>query len=160
MKRTRFATLAMTGLAVLLFAAFAFAQPGGPGYGDCPRGKGFAQLTEEQQATFQTIMDEHRAEVAPLREELWAKHAELEALSGNVNADPERITQLVSEMKDLRIQLRTERDVLKAKLEAEGLPTPKRGWGKKRGGQGYGHGGQGGCGGCPGASGAPVDSGA
>lgn len=153
MKTKTMRIIALSGLAILVTAALAFAQPGygrgGWGAGGCPGyGQGNAQvqnLTPEQQAKLDQLFTEHRQQMFNLRQEIWAKQTELNALSNNPNTKPERISQLVSEIKDLRARQYNEREAFQATLQKEGLPMgygncagfgggPRGGRGMMRGG--------------------------
>jgi len=112
-------------LLVLATAALAFAQPGqgrqwGPG--DCPGLAQIQELTPEQRAKLDTLMTEHRRQMFESRQDIWAKQTELDALSRNPNTTPERITQLVNELKGLRAKQFNERESFRATLQKEGLP--------------------------------------
>lgn len=151
--------LALSGLAVLITAALAFAQPGmgrggygpgGYGPGGCP-GWGYGAqaqaLTPEQQQKFDQLFDAHQKRTFALRQDIWAKQTELNALSGNPNTKPERISQLVNELKDLRAKMFTERESFQAALRKEGLPAglaycggQGMGFGGRHGGHGAGRG--------------------
>jgi len=134
MKRT-LTILAVTAMLAGLLATNAFAR--GPGYGGCPGfGGGPVVMTPEQQQAFETIMDEHQKKMFELRQEMWAKQTELDALQGN---DPKRIQTLVAEMKDLRAKAFAEREVLTKKLEDAGIDAPA--FGGRGGKRGYRSGG-------------------
>lgn len=140
-------TFVLAGMAVLLSASLALAQPAAHDHGsDQAGGQVQAQaLTPEQQAKLDTIMAEHRAKTFALRQDIWAKQTELNALSNNPNTKPERISQLVNEIKDLRARQYNEREAFQATLQKEGLPMgygncagfgggPRGGRGMMRGG--------------------------
>lgn len=149
----------LSGLAVLITAALAFAQPGmgrggygpggygpgGYGPGGCPGWGNGAQaqnLTPEQQQKFDQLFEAHQKRTFALRQDIWAKETELNALSGNPNTKPERISQLVNELKDLRAKMFTERESFQSALRKEGLPAGLANCGQGRG-FGGGHGGHG-----------------
>ncbi len=94
-------------------------------------GQGFwNSLTPEQQTAYAALQDEYAKKTEALRTDMWAKHTELQALSGNDKVDPAYITKLVSEMKDLSIKMRAERDAFDAKVEKElGIKNFGRGYG-------------------------------
>lgn len=155
MKRT-LTVLGVVALLAGLLATQAMAFGPGPG-GHGGRGPAYYQaLSPEKQAVVEKIMDEHRAKMFALRQDLWAKQTELDALKGN---DTKRIQTLVAEMKDLHAKMYAERETLEKKLEAEGvvLGGPGMGRGMGHGMMGGGRGGCGPCGGqgpagCPGAN--------
>lgn len=134
----------LSGLAVLITAALAFAQPGvgrgGWGQGGCPGyGAGQAQnLTPEQQQKFDALFSEHQKKAFALHQDIWAKRTELDALAQNPNTKPERITQLVNELKDLRAKQYTQREAFRAALQKEGLPAAYGNCGGFGGGYGNG----------------------
>jgi zinc resistance-associated protein len=154
--KTLMLLLSLVVLASTVLPALAY-ETEGQGCGNCSHGPKAAmlQLSPEEQEKARSIIAEHREKTQPLRDEMWAKRTELDALAGNTNADPEDIATLVTEMKELRIKLRTERQALKATLEAEGLEELAQHMKKRgRGGRHGGHG-RGGCGNCPGAEADP-----
>ncbi len=151
-------TLTILGVVALLAGLIATqAMAFGPGHGGRGNGPGFYQaLSPEKQAVVEKIMDEHRTKMFSMREDLWAKQTELDALKGN---DTKRIQALVNEMKDLHAKMYAEREALRQKLEAEGVVMGGgMGHGMMGGGQGRGGcGGAGPCGGqgpanCPNAN--------
>ena len=144
--------LALSGLAVLITAALAFAQPGmgrggygpgGYGPGGCPgwgNGVQAQNLTPEQQQKFDQLFEAHQKRTFALRQDIWAKKTELNALSGNPNTKPERISQLVNELKDLRAKMFAERESFQSALKKEGLPAGLAACGGQGRGFGGGHG--------------------
>lgn len=140
----------LSGLVILITAALAFAQPGmgrgGWGPGGCPGyGAGQVQnLTPEQQQKFDALFAEHQKKAFALHEDIWAKKAELNALAQNPNTKPERITQLVNEIKTLRAKQYEQREAFRAALQKAGLPAAYGNCGGVGGGCGDGpHGGRG-----------------
>ncbi|EGJ50691.1 periplasmic heavy metal sensor [Desulfocurvibacter africanus] len=142
---------ALTGMAVLLSASLALAQAATHDHGSATdAGKAQVQapapaLTPEQQAKFDKIMSEHQKKTHAVREDMWAKQTELNALSVNPNTKPERISQLVAELKTLRAKQYAEREALNATLKKEGLPQVGMGMGRMggcgmMGGKGMKHG--------------------
>lgn len=129
MHRTFPRTFVLAGMAVLLSASLALAQPAAHDHGsDQAGGQVQAQaLTPEQQAKLDTIMAEHRAKTFALRQDIWAKQTELNALSVNPNTKPAQITKLVGELKDLRAKKFAAHEELRATLAKEGLPFPGAG---------------------------------
>lgn len=149
---------------------------GGHGAGSAARGNatgpcadnGAWNLTAEQRVTYDKIMKEYDAKVTPLRDEMWAKHTELQALSGNAKTEPSTISKLVQDMGNIRVKLRQERETLAQRLEKElgiksgfgrggfhdgmGMGMGMRGHGGGHGGMGGMMGGMGGMGGCMGGS--------
>ena len=101
-----------------LFISDAWAWHGG--------GKGKSQherLSPEQQAKYDAVLKAHREKMAPLTEKMMARRLELDALTGNANADPKRIATLAEEIASLRTQARQERRALNDQLKSEvGLP--------------------------------------
>lgn len=135
--KKRFIT-AVALVALVSMSAFAFAAPRG---GRGPVGDPYAALTPEKQAAVNKILDKHHLKLQELREQIWAKHTELQALSQSGKAERADIQSLVSDISKLRTAMNTERDALRADLEKE--------TGVKAFGHGYHRGGYGGgdCGG-------------
>lgn len=130
-------------LAVPTFADNALAR--GHGYNN---GGGYHQgyqqgmqqnMTAEQQATMQELYDSHMQKMTPLREQLWAKNTELDALSGNANVKPEEIKKLVSEIATLRSQMNKEMTAFRDQAQKETGMAPGFGGPGMRG-DGMGHG--------------------
>lgn len=143
--------IALAAVLTLLIAATAFAGPGQkrggcPGYGGGPGGQA---LTAEQQTAMNEVMEKHREAVQPLHEKLWAKNAELKALSNNPNAQPSEIKALIADISELRSDLHDQRQELGDEIEKKVGIKPFAGRGCGAGfGKGAGQGrGQGPCGG-------------
>jgi zinc resistance-associated protein len=143
--------ITITGFLTLALAALAFAGPGHgrgwggfgggcPGWGQGPGhgmgyGAGYRAMTPEQGQKLDKVYAEHYEEVEPLRRELYAKRLELRALSGNANADPDRVRELAREVTELRGKLLDARRDLAAGIEDSGVPA----YGYGGGGMGPGY---------------------
>jgi zinc resistance-associated protein len=129
---------ALAAVLVMSMAAFAVAGPYGKGYGrgGCPGyGAGAAaQLTPEKQAAVDKIIESYTPKFSELRNEMWTKHATLQALVNGGNADEKKIGKLTSELTQLRDQMWDMREKMSAELEKE---TGIEGFGAR----GYGRGG-------------------
>lgn len=112
-------TLALTGLAS--------AQNWGQGMGpmNCPwmSGSGAPQLSAEQQATMQRIYREHGQELNSLRQQLWAKQAELNAYLAAPSPDDAKVKALTKEIVGLEEKTLNAEVALRGKLTKEGLPS-------------------------------------
>ncbi|MCH5276228.1 MAG: periplasmic heavy metal sensor [Desulfovibrionaceae bacterium] len=86
----------------------------------------FQGLTEEKRAELDALAREHRAAVEPLREQLEARHLELNALSGNPNMRPEDISRLAKEVAGLRARIRTANQTFREKAQELGVPVRPR----------------------------------
>jgi Spy/CpxP family protein refolding chaperone len=162
----------MTGV-VLLFAAaiatsaFGFGWGRGPGfgYGSCwgdSAGNTGLGLTAEQQAQLTKMRDAQFKEIAPLREQMFAKRDELRKLWLEPNPDQAAILATQKEMRSLRDQVQDKMTAFR--LDALKVLTPEqqakikstasgRGFGPGRGmGPGAGRGGAGCFGGGPAAT--------
>ncbi|UZP66355.1 periplasmic heavy metal sensor [Desulfovibrio mangrovi] len=151
--KTRNILITTIALGLLAIAAVSFAgmHGGGMGYGNCGNGGGMGyghghgqgmmtncpgggmgyNLTPEQQEKFTALQDAYYKKTETLRTDMWAKHTELEALSGNDKVDPKYITQLVQDMKDIGTKLRAEREAFEAQVEKEiGIKNFRRGQGR------------------------------
>lgn len=120
-------------------AALAQGHGGRGPWGPAPcADNGAWNLTAEQRVTYDKIMKEYDAKITPLRDEMWAKHTELQALSGNPKTEPGTISKLVQDMSGIRVKLRQERETLAQRLEKElGI---KSGFGRGGFHDGYGRG--------------------
>ncbi len=145
--RKTFSILTATAvLAALLVTGTAFARNHGDYSGGPCGGPGYKQheaLAPEKRQKFDEIMKQHFDRVQPLREQMWAKRTELNALSKNPNTTPETISKLVQDMSGLRGQMIKERESLRSSLEKEvGISGfgPGRGFGGHGDCGGYGDG--------------------
>jgi hypothetical protein len=142
------------GLAVVTMlmggTAAALARPhhGGRGGAPCdgasygmPRG---VAVTPEQEAAMEALFQKHIQAVEPLRQELYAKRLELDALGNNPNARPETITGLSREIAKLDGELRKANLDFRAELRNDpNIKLPPYGagpWGDMRGHGPYGGG--------------------
>jgi len=153
--------LSLVAIAVLSLSAMAVAGPGyGPG--GCPGyggGNGLQQqaLTPEQQEKAQSLYDSYEKAIIPLREQLFAKHALLNAAVEAENPDAKIVDALSKDLGELKTKLFTERTELRKKLAEAGIQS---GQGRSMG-RGNGNG-AGPCGGpvnCPGVSARPCQGG-
>lgn len=136
MKRARMLLMALALCAVGVFGAtgMASAQPGVHGGGN----PYYSNMPPEAQAA----MQKHWNAVAPLRQQLFAKQAELDAkiISGANDSEIKSITQeintLSAKLNEAQVQMRQE-------MAKQGMPYGGHmgggGYGH-RGGMGYGHG--------------------
>jgi len=117
---------------------------GGPGYG-CQYDRGYDKLTEEQRSKSDELYRKFYDETAKLRDEIWAKSAELDTLLNSANPDAAKAKALQKEISDLRAKLAQER--INLRLEGQKIaPELRSGRGYQgrhmRGhghGMGYGH---------------------
>jgi zinc resistance-associated protein len=131
--------ITFTVLALVSMSAFAMAA------GKAGRGRNVEPtLTPEKQVAVEKIVDKHHAKLIELREQIWAKHTELQALSRSGKAERSDIQSLISDISKLRTTMNAERDSMRAEIEKEtGIKSFGRGY--HGGGMGYGAGE-----GCPG----------
>ena len=134
----------LTALLVLAASLPAMARGhGGPGGyggpGGCPGG--CTQLSPEQQAAYQKLVQEHVAKIAPVRAALQVKKAELNAVTIDPKADQSKIAGLAKEIGTLKGQLAEEGATFRAKLVKEFGPLGMGGCGGPGGmGRGMGRG--------------------
>lgn len=124
----------------------------GPGYGNGYMMNGYgpdnAQLSPEKQATLDKLAEAHEKAIAPLREQLFAKGAELRALENQPNPDLKAIDGLTRDISGLRGRMFDEAQDFRAKVAKETGWTMGPGYGMGYGmgpgyGMGYGRGGYG-----------------
>jgi zinc resistance-associated protein len=150
-------------LAVMALSGSAFARHGDKHHDGEMMPQQMQALTPEQQQQLDTIMEQHFTRMEPLREQMWSKHLELDALASNPNTKPETLSKLVQDITALRAQIKTERDSMCADIVKKvGIPCFGRNHGMYgapcgydngsmrgpgHGGyhDGYGHRGQGNC---------------
>ena len=141
MKKARMLLMALALCAVGVFGAtgMASAQPGmhGGGHGY------YSNMTPEAQAS----MQKHWNTVAPLRQQLFAKQAELDAKIASGASDSE-IKSITQEVNSLSAKLNEAQVQMRQEMAKQGMPYGGHmgggGYGH-RGGMGYGHGGHGCC---------------
>ena len=104
----------------------------------------YEELKPEMQNKYDAIMKGYHEKMSPLTEKMMARRLELDALTGNANADPKRITALAEEIAALRTQIRNERFKLGERLKSEVGIDMRMGYdGDRPGRGGPGHGGRG-----------------
>ncbi|GAB1409427.1 hypothetical protein MASR1M90_05810 [Desulfovibrionales bacterium] len=124
-------TILVLALILLIPISMSFAGPmhGQDRYGYGHMGYQGDQLAPEKQAQWNKIMDAHYKEIQPLRDALWQKQMELDALAVNPNTKPEDIRALTNEMVSIRKELDAKRDAMQAKIRQDvGIDMPARGW--------------------------------
>ncbi len=132
--------LALTGILSFTFiASNAMAAPkdGPKGENKGPRGErmnhcgpqdefheAFAELSDDKKAMFFSIMEEHKMNMAPVRDQMWAKRAQLKAISDDTITDMKILTQVTDDIVALRQQMRDAAIALDARMAAEvGIET-------------------------------------
>ncbi|SBW04689.1 conserved exported hypothetical protein [uncultured delta proteobacterium] len=141
-KHTKVFYAALLAALVMTMPLAAQARPGGHGPGPDGPGGWCQTLPQEQRDAVWKLMQEHRAKMQPIRDQLWIKSRTLDALSGNSKVEPKDIEKMVNEMAALRTQLREEHKAFADRVKKEtGVDLPGAGCGMGMGG-GYGrHGG-------------------
>ncbi len=91
-------------LAVVLVAGSSFA------YAYHNHGGSMVDLSAEQQAKYDQMLDSYHNSVRPLHDKLRIKYMELDALQNNVNVKPEKISDLIKEIASLEDEISTKRD--------------------------------------------------
>ncbi len=133
--------ITITVLALISMSALAMAA------GKGIRGRNAENLTPEKQAAVEKIVDKHHVKLVELREQIWAKQTELQALSRSGKAERSDIQSLIADISKLRSAMNAERDTMRAEIEKE---TGIKAFGRGYHGGGMG-GGMGGGEGCPGS---------
>ena len=115
---------------------------GGPAYGP-GYGGWYGNLTEDQRNQLETLNKKFYDETSQLRNDLWAKRAELNTLLNTSNPDTEKAKALQKEISELQAKLAQAR--IDHQLEVrKAYPETASGWGYGMGprmmGQGYGYG--------------------
>lgn len=131
MKKTslRSATLALALAAIVGFSGTALAR--GPMYGHPGM-----NMTPEQYSAMQETYAEFDKTILPLRQQMFAKQSELQALyyNGTPESDP-KVQALIKDINDLDAKLYAANGELRARMSEKGIPF---GPGMRHG---YGHGG-------------------
>jgi Spy/CpxP family protein refolding chaperone len=128
-------TLGITTLAVAVLAAgstlvLAQAQgPGGPGRRGPGQGQGriveYLGLTDEQQATWKSLHEQHRTEIQPLREEGRELFQRLKAATEAENPDPATVGAATLALKQHRDKMKAAREAFEAQLTSVLTPDQK-----------------------------------
>jgi hypothetical protein len=87
------------------------------------------QLSPEQQAAYQKLVQEHVAKIAPIRAALQVKKAELGAVTIDPKADQAKIAGLAKEIGTLKGQMAEEGATFRVKLIKEFGPLAMGGCG-------------------------------
>ena len=82
-------------------------------------GTSWTDLTEDQQKKYMTLHDDLIKKTAPIRDKMWAKNMELNALMSNENIDPKAVTSIVKDVNELRAKMRAEREAFDAQVKKE-----------------------------------------
>lgn len=101
-----------------------------------------SDFSPEQWNAFEEMRSAHYQKTAPLRDQMWAKEMEYEALAANPNTKPAEIRAIIDEMVKIRTQLRAERESFFKEMKGKGF-GPEFGYHKGFGhgyGKGWGHG--------------------
>jgi hypothetical protein len=121
MQRRFLPALALILTLALSAGGWALAQEGS----DPAAGPAYKQLGPEERKALEAMRRSHRQKVAPLRDQLWAKNKEYEAMAANPNTKPAEIKAIVSEMLKLKAELRQERESFFSQAQAQGFyPGP------------------------------------
>ena len=103
---------------------------GGPGC--CGRdGRGYDNLTEEQRSQLDTLQQKFYDATAQLKDQIWSKSAELNALLSTPNPDPEKAKALQKEISELRAKLAQEGinfEIETRKIAPRGYYGKRYGW--------------------------------
>lgn len=96
-------------------------------------GPNWTDLSEAQQQKYMSLHDDFIKNTTPLRDAMWAKRVELNALMNNENVDANKVTGVVSEINKLRAEMRAQRATFAATVKKEvgiaPLGNPHRGSG-------------------------------
>ncbi|MGE4299193.1 MAG: hypothetical protein AB7E47_14340 [Desulfovibrionaceae bacterium] len=132
MHRKHIRIVLLTGLFILTTASLAAAgRWGGPGYGPCNA----PALTEEQQKAADTIVEEYRATILPLKEAAYTKERELDTLLDSKDVNTMKAEALAKDINELRAKIFSARIAFKLRFAKEVGVVMGPGIG---GGQGYG----------------------
>ncbi|MBI5520634.1 MAG: periplasmic heavy metal sensor [Desulfovibrio sp.] len=153
--RMKTLSISLALVAVLAVAGLAIAQghmgdapghmtdpPGhmGDAQGHAGNGPGMdaANLTPEKQAAVQKLYADFNSSTAPVRQQLYAKQAEMNALYASGTTDSKKYQSLSREIGDLNAKLYEAQANLRSQLVKQGVPASGMYMG---GGHGGGHGG-------------------
>lgn len=107
---------ALAVFAIIALSAQAYAAPKGA------QGAGQPGLTADQQTKAQQIVEKHQPKLLELREKMWAKNTELQALTTAGKAEKADIQALIADITALRTAMTAERTAMGDELQkATGL---------------------------------------
>lgn len=116
---------------------------GGPGYYD-QDDRGYTKLNREQQERLADLDRKFYDETRDLRNKLWSRSAELDALLSDTNPEPGKANKIQKEISDFRAKL--EEKAISHEIEARKIAPDNRfgggydGYGHMMGGSGMGYG--------------------
>lgn len=121
----------ITALAAVLILSMAAWAVAGPGYGrgGCGGNSMYEQLTPEKQAAVDKIVEKYSGQLSELRNQMWTKHATLQAMVNGGEADEKKIGKLTAELTDLRDKMYDTRKSMSDELVKETGITAGRGFG-------------------------------
>ena len=93
------------------------------------------RMTPEEWEAYSTMMYDHHQKMAPVRDQLWAKQLEYEALAANPNSKPAEVKAVIDDMVKLKAQLRAEKNDFYNQAKAKGFKHGK--WGHRGFGPGH-----------------------
>jgi Spy/CpxP family protein refolding chaperone len=86
-------------------------------------GRDFNGMSAEQHETASRINDAHAKQLSELRDQMWDKKSELNALYAYPDPDQGKAQALVREITALRGQMMTERLAIRQEMAKDGLPA-------------------------------------
>ena len=113
---------ALAAVLVMAMGAMAVASQGYGRGGGCPAfgsNSAYSQLTPEKQAAVKKIVESYTPKFNELRNQMWTKHATLQAMVNGGDADEKKIGKLTTEITSLRDQMSDMHDTMVAELEKE-----------------------------------------
>ena len=113
-------------LFMLMSAGKALADPWGRGMGPRLGQRSYVNddLTPEQSAKTEKIRQDHWKEIAPLRQELGAKRAEIRLLDSSTKTEADRIESLRKDIQDLQEKIREKN--FNYQFQCQDLLTPEQ----------------------------------
>ena len=94
-------------------------------------GRGYDNLTVEQRSQLETLQQKFYDATAQLKDQIWSKSAELNALLSSPNPDAQKAKALQKEISDLRAKLAQERinfEIESRKIAPRGYYGRRYGW--------------------------------
>lgn len=127
--KTRTLSLAIAVVAVMSLSAMAFAYGPGSGRGGCGGYAAQQALTPEQQDKLDILKKEYLSKTQSVRQEVYAKHLELEALLAAKDTDKTQIDAVTKDLVDLKGRLFEARVQFREDLKELGITDFGRGRG-------------------------------
>ena len=80
--------------------------------------RGYSELSKQDQAKLDALVEQHQKDISPLREQLWKDNTKLSVLQGN-NPSEATINKLIDNISKSRVQLKAKNNAFAKRIDAE-----------------------------------------